>query len=189
MVLGAGIVHSLALQDLEVLQSYLHRFDSFSIHRSRQDQRIGFQIILVGEYAVMHRLSLLVEFPDTLQHPYMESPVREGQSEEAGFLFPVLLLMGKHLSDLLLSPLTFHFLHSFGHRLVVRFLEIGRTDILGIVNILAQITESIHIVPPEDSVRYNVSVSDAYPDRRPIIIEIPARPDHILQHRYLAGLQ
>ena len=39
VVFSAGIVHSTALQDLEVFQSYFHRFDTFSSHRSRQDQR------------------------------------------------------------------------------------------------------------------------------------------------------
>ena len=38
VVFCAGIVHSIALQNLEVFQSYFHRFDSFSSHRSRQDQ-------------------------------------------------------------------------------------------------------------------------------------------------------
>lgn len=156
MVFRIFVTQPSRLQHLECFEAQLYGLDPLVFYPCGEYQRIRLEVILALSYAVMQRIALVVVGFHAVQHTDDYRPVRELQTEELAFQLP---------ETCLVFPCPFHLLHAFflllenTHLvlvLVVFGFQIGRANIVGVVQVFAAPVEHTEIICPYSHVFYPI---------------------------------
>ena len=132
------VAYASALRHFEPGERNLDRFQSFAVHRGREDQRIVSAVIFVGKDAMVHGFALLPELLDALQDPDMNFTVRKVDPEKLSFGLPVFVLAFQFPAQAFFFGqclLIFPFLHDIA---VVLCSQVGGTHVPGISQVFAE---------------------------------------------------
>lgn len=159
MVFRILVTHSTTLYHLEHIKRNLNRFYSSTFDGSRKDKRVLFKVVGIIEHTMVHCHSFLQMFLHAFQYVDLNCAVREIDTKEFTFQFSETLFILYCLFESRCPFFLFSLPTKFVLSAVVFGYEVGRTNILRAVYVLARSAEHIHIVAPYRNVPYVIAVA------------------------------